>query len=85
MAETNTAPKQEAKTTETPVKTLPSNNKETQPAQGPMPESFTISKAGVDDLVNALNEVIASKYVKQVLFNVINENFKPVFADQDKK
>jgi hypothetical protein len=78
---------------ETPVKELsPSNNKEEPqdmqapgpqaPAQAeqPVPESFTITKQGVDDLVQALNEVIASKYVKQVVFNVINENFKPVFA-----
>jgi hypothetical protein len=79
---------------ETPVKKMsPSNNKEEpqaemeqapgpqpQAPEQPVPESFTITKQGVDDLVQALNEVIASKYVKQVLFNVINENFKPVFA-----
>lgn len=72
-----------------PMKESPSNNMEDkstkqvpqQPTQAPQPkpDSFTISTAGVDELVQALNEVVASKYVKQVLFNVINEHFKPVF------
>jgi len=45
----------------------------------PQPKSFTITTEGVNELVTCLNEVVASKYVKQVIFNVINENFKPVF------
>jgi hypothetical protein len=61
-----------------PVKNLPNNNEEEQQK---IPTSFTVSKEGVDDLVNALNEVVASKFVKQVLFNVINEHFKPVFEE----
>ena len=59
------------------VKKLP--QQDPQAPQQPKPESFTISAAGVDELVQALNEVVASKFVKQVLFNVINEHFKPVF------
>lgn len=64
------------------------NNKELKPTQDlqpqpeaeqPKPESFNVSIEGVDELVKALNEVISSKYVKQVIFTVINENFKPVF------
>ena len=59
---------------ETKVKTL-DNNKE--PATEPvMPKNFTITAEGVNELVTCLNEVIPSKYVKQVIFNVINENLK---------
>jgi hypothetical protein len=65
------------------VKELPSNNKEqAAPAQPPKPESFTISAEGTDELVKALNETVSSKYVKQVLFSVINENFKPNFPKE---
>jgi hypothetical protein len=45
----------------------------------PQPEFFTVSIEGTDELVKALNETISSKYVKQVIFNVVNEYFKPVF------
>jgi len=69
-------------------KEAPNNNKEQapttekQPPVPPKPESFTISAEGVDELVKALNDTVASKYVKQVLFNVINEHFKPNFPKE---
>ena len=70
-----------AQVAEEVVETLdqtPNNNMEGQDKQ-PEPKSFTISTEGTNELVNCLNEVVLSKYVKQVIFNVINENFKPVF------
>jgi hypothetical protein len=63
------------------VKELPSNN-EGAKKEMPKPVSFTISAEGTDELVKALNETVSSKYVKQVLFSVINENFKPNFPKE---
>jgi len=67
------------------------NNKDKEPqskvaekpiAEQPKPESFNVSLEGVDELVKAINETVSSKYVKQVIFTVINENFKPIFPEK---
>ena len=61
------------------VPSTPSNNKTKQAPKPPevgtspnleekKPESFSISMAGVDELVACLNETVQSKYVKQVIF-----------------
>jgi hypothetical protein len=71
------------------VPSTPSNNK-TKPSPQPpevgpaveekKPESFSISMAGVDELVACLNETVQSKYVKQVIFQVLNTELKPIFS-----
>ena len=82
-----------SKKTKSSLQDLPSNNKEPDTVPGPTPElepeapkpdpepiptSFEISREGVDELVQALNEVVTGKYVKQVLFNVLNTHLKPI-------
>ena len=49
-----------------------------EPDPEPIPTSFEISKEGVNELIQALNEVVTGKYVKQVLFNVLNTHLKPI-------
>ena len=78
------------------VPSTPSNNK-TKQAPKPIeanakdveekkPEAFQISMAGVEELVACLNEIVQSKYVKQVIFQVINTELKPIFSPtKDKK
>ena len=52
--------------------------------QGPTPEYFTISPEGVKEIVQMINEMISSKYVKQTLFTGINTIFQPVFPQKKK-
>jgi len=72
------------------MKKVPStpNNDKTKPLPQPAeagseekkPEFFSISMAGVDELVACLNETVQSKYVKQVIFQVLNAELKPIFS-----
>lgn len=43
------------------------------------PKSFTCSTEGVNDIAQCINDVVASKHVKNALFNALNEHLKPVF------
>lgn len=81
---------------EKPQMESPNNDKETQTKKDPevkqmppqatqkQPIGFETTMQGLNELADAINSVVANKYVKQTIFNALNNVMTPIFEGDEK-